>query len=71
MMHFILPPTQNGIIAAAIAIPVVCLFIWFFNSCQMGKFKKIKPISNPKYATFIIFAFIIIAVVLISLFMFK
>ena len=70
MMYFIRPHTQTAMAAAVIVISLVCLFVWFFNSCQMGKFKKIKPIYNAKYATFIIFAFIVVLVILISLIMY-
>lgn len=67
MKHIIYPHTQTGLVAAAIAIPLVCIFIWFFNSYQMGKFKNSKKITNPKTLTMMIFLFIIIAVVVLSL----
>ena len=71
MLNFIRPHTQTALAAAPIAIVAVLLFVWLFNSIQMGKFKSIKPIANPKHAVFIIFAFIIMSVVLISLIMFR
>ena len=71
MLNFIRPHTQTSLAAAPVVIVAVLLFIWLFNSIQMGKFKSIKPIANPKYTVFIIFAFIIVSVVLISLITFR
>ena len=42
-MH-IYPHTEAGTTAALIALPVVGLFVWIFNSYRLGKFKKfLKP----------------------------
>ena len=54
--------TEFGLLGGLIALPLVFLLIWLFNSYKMGKFGTPKPMS-PMVSTLIIFGIIVIAVV--------
>ena len=62
------PHTGLGLLGGFIAIPIVILFVWIFNSYQMGKFGRKKPVSaNSKIFLGIVVLFIIITAIVISL----
>ena len=65
---FLRPHTELGLKGGFIAIPIVLLFVWIFNSYQLGKFGNKKPISaNSKLLVAIIVLFIIITSISIAL----
>ena len=65
---FLRPHTELGLKGGFIAIPIVLLFVWIFNSYQLGKFGNKKTISaNSKLIVAIIVLFIIITSIGIAL----
>ena len=71
-MH-IYPRTEAGMTAALIAIPLVGLFVWIFNSYRLGKFNRfIKPKQsaenigierNGRYRTWIVCGIIVVVLI--------
>ena len=65
---FLRPHTELGLKGGFIAIPIVLLFIWLFNSYQLGKLGNKKPISaNSKIFYVILVLFILITSIAIAL----
>ena len=65
---FLRPHTELGLKGGFIAIPIVLLFVWIFNSYQLGKFGNKKPISaNSTLLVAIIVLLIIITSISIAL----
>ena len=64
----LMPHTEFGLKGSIIAIPIVLLFVWIFNSYQLGKFGNKKPVSaNSKIFCAILVLFIIITTVVIAI----
>lgn len=61
------PLTQTGLQAAPIVIVLVLLFVWLFNSWQLGKFGRPKNFDANKHKRnsmiVIVAAMIVIAVI--------
>ena len=54
--------TEFGLLGGLIALPLAFLLIWLFNSDEMGKFGKPKPLS-PTVSTAIVFGIIVISII--------
>ncbi|MBE6877652.1 MAG: hypothetical protein E7488_00585 [Ruminococcaceae bacterium] len=61
------PHTELGLKGGFIAIPIVLLFVWLFNSYQLGKFGNKNTVS-PKSKIFyvILVLFIVITSIVIG-----
>jgi len=64
------PRTELGLQAGVIAIPIVFIFVWAFNSYQLGKFGNKKNFSaNSKTYLLVIVVFIFITASVIALYL--
>ena len=41
---FMFPKTELGMKAGIIAVPLVCIFVWLFNSYKIGRLGGKKPV---------------------------
>ena len=69
-MSLFRPRTELGLIGGFIAVPLVALFVWAFNSYQLGKFGNKKKFSadNKTYLVVIV-VFIFITASVIALYL--
>ena len=69
-MSLFRPRTELGLIGGFIAVPIVALFVWAFNSYQLGKFGNKKKFSadNKTYLVVIV-VFIFITASVIALYL--
>ncbi len=69
-ISFFRPRTELGLQGGLIAIPIVLIFVWLFNSYQLGKFGNKKKFSaSSKSFIVIIFLFIFITASVIAMYL--
>ena len=69
-ISFFRPRTELGLQGGLIAVPIVLIFIWLFNSYQLGKFGNKKKFSaNSKSFVVIILLFIFITAGAIAIYL--
>ncbi len=69
-ISFFRPRTELGLTGGFIAIPIVFLFVWLFNSYQLGKFGNKKKFSaDNKSYLIVILLFIFITASVIALYL--